>query len=162
MATKKQKAETTTPHLGLENLFASPGSHRDRKRLGRGPGSGKGKTSGKGHKGSKARTGHGGPGGGKPHFEGGQMPITRRVPKRGFTPPHRVENQEVALMDLARVPSGTEITTESLVAAGLIDDNRGPAKILANGDVSTAYVVRGVKVSAGAKEKIVAAGGKVE
>jgi large subunit ribosomal protein L15 len=162
MATKKQKAEATTPHLGLENLFASPGSHRDRKRLGRGPGSGKGKTSGKGHKGSKARTGHGGPGGGKPHFEGGQMPITRRVPKRGFTPPHRVENQEVALMDLVRVPSGTEITTESLVAAGLIDDNRGPAKILANGDVSTAYVVRGVKVSAGAKEKIVAAGGKVE
>ena len=162
--TKKKKApsETATPRVGLESLFAAPGSHRDRKRLGRGPGSGKGKTSGKGHKGSKARTGHGGPGGGKPHFEGGQMPITRRVPKRGFTPPNRIESQEVALEDLSRVPSGTEITPESLAAAGLIEDNRGPAKILANGDVGGAYVVRGVKVSAGAKEKIVAAGGKVE
>ena len=90
------------------------------------------------------------------------MPITRRVPKRGFTPPNRVENQEVALTDLSRVPTGTEITPESLAAAGLIEDNRGPAKILANGEIAAAYVVRGVKVSAGAKEKIVAAGGKVE
>src|SRR5881397_2596867 len=94
---KKADAEASAAvHIGLENLFAPPGSHRDRKRLGRGPGSGKGKTSGKGNKGSKARTGHGGPGGGKPHFEGGQMPLTRRVPKRGFTPPFRVENQVVA------------------------------------------------------------------
>ena len=162
MATKKKAAGETVARIGLESLMVTPGSHRDRKRLGRGPGSGKGKTSGKGHKGSKARTGHGGPGGGKPHFEGGQMPITRRVPKRGFTPPNRVENQEVALTDLSRVPSGTEITPESLVAAGLIEDNKGPAKILANGDVSAAFVVRGVKVSSGAKENIVAAGGKVE
>jgi large subunit ribosomal protein L15 len=161
MATKKKEGETTA-RIGLDNLMPSPGSHRERKRLGRGPGSGTGKTSGKGHKGSKARTGHGGPGGGKPHFEGGQMPLTRRVPKRGFTPPNRVENQIVALEDLKHVPSGTEVTEESLAAAGLIDAHEGPPKILGNGDVAGAYVVRGVKVSAGAKEKIIAAGGKVE
>src|ERR671930_2217568 len=107
MATTKKKAsaESSAPgRIGLHNLTPPPGSHRDRKRLGRGPGSGKGKTSGKGNKGSKARTGHGGPGGGKPHFEGGQMPLTRRLPKRGFTPPFRVEHQVVALEDLALVP----------------------------------------------------------
>ena len=162
--TKKRTAAKEAPvqRIGLDNLTQPPGSHRDRKRLGRGPGSGKGKTSGKGHKGSKARTGHGGPGGGKPHFEGGQMPLTRRLPKRGFTPPFRVELQEVALEDLALVPAGTEITRESLIAAGLIDDGRGPAKVLANGELSQAVVVRGVKTSAGARAKIEAAGGKVE
>jgi large subunit ribosomal protein L15 len=162
VATKK-KAEASAPErLGLHNLSPAPGSHRERKRLGRGPGSGKGKTSGKGHKGSKARTGHGGPGGGKPHFEGGQMPLTRRLPKRGFTPPFRVENQEVKLQDLSRVPAGTEITRESLVAAGLIENNKGPAKLLATGDLSQAVTVRGIKMSAGARAKIEAAGGKVE
>src|SRR5436190_3652687 len=151
MATKKKaSAEAKTEHIGLHNLTQPPGSHRERKRLGRGPGSGTGKTSGKGHKGSKARTGHGGPGGGKPHFEGGQMPLTRRLPKRGFTPPFRVENQSVSLDDLARVPVGTEITQESLAAAGLIEGNRGPAKLLANGEAKGVFVVRGVKVSAGA------------
>lgn len=159
--TKKKAAEPAVERIGLNNLMPAPGSHRERKRLGRGPGSGKGKTSGKGHKGSKARTGHGGPGGGKPHFEGGQMPLTRRLPKRGFTPPFRVENQEVKLEQLSRV-SGAEITRESLVAAGLIDDGKGPAKILGNGDISQALTVRGVKVSAGAKAKIEAAGGKVD
>lgn len=163
MATKKKAEKTSAPErVGLHNLMQPPGSHRERKRLGRGPGSGTGKTSGKGHKGSKARTGHGGPGGGKPHFEGGQMPLTRRLPKRGFTPPFRVESQEVALEDLARVPAGTEITRESLIAAGLIEDNKGPAKLLANGEVGQAVVVRGVKMSAGARAKIEAAGGKVE
>jgi large subunit ribosomal protein L15 len=168
MATKtKKKTEaapaptTTVEHIGLNNLSPAPGSHRERKRLGRGPGSGTGKTSGKGHKGSKARAGHGGPGGGKPHFEGGQMPLTRRLPKRGFTPPFRVENQEVALEDLGRI-SGTEITRDSLVAAGLIEDNKGPAKLLANGEISQAFTVRGIKASAGARAKIEAAGGKVE
>jgi large subunit ribosomal protein L15 len=160
--TKKTQKEAPVERIGLDNLRQPPGSHRDRKRLGRGPGSGKGKTSGKGHKGSKARTGHGGPGGGKPHFEGGQMPLTRRLPKRGFTPPFRVEHQEVALEDLARVPSGTEITRESLAAAGLIDDGGGPAKVLANGELSQAVVVRGVKMSASARAKIEAAGGRVE
>jgi large subunit ribosomal protein L15 len=165
MATTKKKTtdakDTSAPRIGLDNLMQPPGSHRNRKRLGRGPGSGTGKTSGKGHKGSKARTGHGGPGGGKPHFEGGQMPITRRVPKRGFTPPFRVEVQEVALEDLALVQGG-EITRESLVAAGLIDEGKGPAKVLNNGDIASAVTVRGVKVSAGARSKIEAAGGKIE
>lgn len=168
MATKKSAAvstaaaEASSERLGLHNLVPVPGSHRDRKRLGRGPGSGTGKTSGKGHKGSKARAGHGGPGGGKPHFEGGQMPLTRRLPKRGFTPPFRIEHQEVALEDLARVPAGTEVTPESLAAAGLIDAGRGPAKVLSNGEISQAVVVRGVKLSAGARAKIEKAGGRVE
>jgi large subunit ribosomal protein L15 len=148
--------------IGLHNLVPAPGSHRNRKRLGRGPGSGTGKTSGKGHKGIKARSGHHGPGGGKPQFEGGQMPMTRRLPKRGFTNAFRVESQVVSLEDLSRIPEGTEITTESLVEAGLVRSRKGPAKLLANGELSHAVTVRGVKVSAGAREKIVAAGGRIE
>jgi large subunit ribosomal protein L15 len=147
--------------MGLGNLAPAPGSHRNRKRLGRGPGSGTGKTSGKGHKGIKARAGHHGPGGNKPHFEGGQMPLTRRVPKRGFTNPFREESQVVGLDDLALV-SGTEITMETLVAAGLVKMTKGPAKLLANGEIARAVTVRGLKVSASAREKIVAAGGSVE
>jgi len=159
-------ANTETTHrtekIGLHNLKPAPGSHRDRKRLGRGPGSGTGKTSGKGHKGIKARAGHHGPGGGKPQFEGGQMPLTRRLPKRGFTNEFRVESQVVTLDDLSRIPEGTEITREVLVEAGLIRTRKGPAKLLANGELSHAVTVRGVKVSAGAREKIVAAGGRIE
>src|SRR6201989_2128270 len=100
--------------IGLHNLSAAPGSTKNRKRLGRGPGSGTGKTSGKGHKGIKARAGHHGPGGGKPHFEGGQMPITRRLPKRGFTNPFREESQIVRLDDIEQL-GASEITRESLV-----------------------------------------------
>jgi large subunit ribosomal protein L15 len=147
--------------IGLHNLSPAPGSHRGRRRLGRGPGSGLGKTSGKGHKGSMARSGHGGPGGGKPHFEGGQMPLTRRLPKRGFVNPFRVEAQLVALSSLERLAAGAEVTKETLVAAGLISARKGPAKLLATGDAARAYTVRGVKVSAGAKAKIEAAGGAV-
>ena len=148
--------------IGLHNLSPAPGSHRDRKRLGRGPGSGTGKTSGKGHKGSKARAGHHGPGGGKPQFEGGQMPLTRRIPKRGFTNPFREENQVVRLDDLQRVAEGTEITVESLAEAGLVKRRNRPVKLLANGRIEQAVVERGLKVSAGARDKIVAAGGRVE
>jgi len=148
--------------IGLHNLSPAPGSTRNRKRLGRGPGSGTGKTSGKGHKGIKARAGHHGPGGGKPQFEGGQMPLTRRLPKRGFTNMFRVESQVVSLADLSRVPEGTEITPDSLVEAGLIRTRKGPAKLLANGELAHAVTVRGLKVSAGAREKIVAAGGRIE
>jgi large subunit ribosomal protein L15 len=156
--------ETTTEvrKIGLHNLHPAPGSHRNRKRLGRGPGSGTGKTSGKGHKGSKARAGHHGPGGGKPQFEGGQMPMTRRIPKRGFTNPFREENQVVRLGDLEFFPEGTEVTAMSLFEAGLIRANKGTAKLLANGEITRAVTVRGLKVSAGAREKIVAAGGRVE
>src|SRR2546430_17020551 len=138
MATrKKSSAEAKAEHIGLHSLMAPPGSHRARKRLGRGPGSGTGKTSGKGVKGSKARAGHGGPGGGKPHFEGGQMPLTRRLPKRGFTPPFRVENQEVALEDLVRV-SGGEITREPLASAGRIHGHQRPETQTANDEHSQA------------------------
>lgn len=148
--------------IGLHNLAPSPGSHRNRKRIGRGPGSGTGKTAGKGHKGIKARAGHHGPGGNKPHFEGGQMPITRRVPKRGFTNPFRVESQVIGLDDLAQLPKGAEVTRETLVAAGLIRTSKGPAKLLANGEVAQAFVVKGIKVSASARQKIEAAGGSVQ
>ncbi|GDX86421.1 50S ribosomal protein L15 [Gemmatimonadota bacterium] len=148
--------------IGLHNLTPSPGSHRNRKRIGRGPGSGTGKTSGKGHKGIKARSGHHGHGGGKPHFEGGQTPLTRRVPKRGFTNPFRVESQVLGLDDLVKLPQGAEVTRETLVAAGLIRNAKGPAKLLSNGEITQAFTVRGIKVSAQAREKIVAAGGNVE
>jgi large subunit ribosomal protein L15 len=148
--------------IGLHNLEPAPGSHRNRKRLGRGPGSGTGKTSGKGHKGIKARAGHHGPGGGKPQFEGGQMPMTRRLPKRGFTNMFRVESQVVSLDDLSRLPEGTEVTRESLIDAGVIRTRKGHVKLLANGELSHAVTVRGVQVSAGAREKIVAAGGRIE
>ena len=154
--------ETAVVKIGLHNLSPAPGSHRNRKRLGRGPGSGTGKTSGKGHKGIKARAGHHGPGGGKPHFEGGQMPLTRRLPKRGFTNPFRVENQIVHLQQLNALPEGLEITRETLVEAGLIDKGKGPAKLLANGELTRAITVRGIKMSASVREKIVAAGGRVE
>lgn len=167
MASRKKAAEAATvetvERVGLHNLVPAPGSHRDRKRLGRGPGSGTGKTSGKGHKGIKARAGHHGPGGGKPQFEGGQMPLTRRLPKRGFTNIFRVEHQVVRLSDLERrMPEGAEVTRESLVQAGLISARKGPAKVLANGDLSRAVTVRGIRMSAGAREKIEAAGGRVE
>ena len=160
MATENTTAQIEK--IGLHNLRPARGSHRDRKRVGRGPGSGKGKTSGRGHKGIKARSGHHGPGGNKPHFEGGQMPLTRRVPKRGFTNPFRVEHQVVDLNDLNALPEGTEVTTESLVAAGLIRKGKGPAKVLANGELTRPVIVRGVKTSASVREKIVAAGGRVE
>src|SRR5512140_2604297 len=157
MATKHD--DTPVEKLGLHNLGAAPHSHRNRKRLGRGPGSGTGKTSGKGHKGSKARAGHHGPGGGKPHFEGGQMPMTRRIPKRGFTNPFRVSYQVIGLDDIATIEG--EVTQEALAAKGLVQQGR-PAKVLANGELTGAVTVRGLKVSAAAKAKIEAAGGKVE
>ncbi|MDB4913411.1 MAG: rplO [Gemmatimonadetes bacterium] len=149
----------TTDKLGLHNLSPAPGSNRDRKRIGRGPGSGTGKTSGKGHKGSKARAGHHGPGGGKPQFEGGQMPLTRRLPKRGFTNPFREEANVIRLDQLTLLEG--EVTAESLRAAGLVK-RKGPVKVLANGELSTAVTVRGLKVSSAAREAIVAAGGTVE
>jgi large subunit ribosomal protein L15 len=148
----------TTEKLGLHNLSPAPGSNRDRKRIGRGPGSGTGKTSGKGHKGSKARAGHHGPGGGKPQFEGGQMPLTRRLPKRGFTNPFREENNVIRLDQLALLDG--EVTEESLRAAGLVK-RKGAVKVLANGELTTAVTVRGLKVSTAARDAIVAAGGTV-
>jgi len=162
--TSKDRGATAgrVERIGLHNLVPAPGSHRNRKRIGRGPGSGTGKTSGKGHKGIKARSGHHGPGGGKPQFEGGQMPLTRRIPKRGFTNIFRVQNQVVSFEDLGRLPKGAEVTEEALAGAGLIRKGKGPAKLLANGDAAKGVTVRGVKMSAGARQKIEAAGGRVE
>jgi large subunit ribosomal protein L15 len=170
VATRRTRRETAAPgerasaagRIGLHNLVPAPGSHRNRKRLGRGPGSGTGKTSGKGHKGIKARSGHHGPGGGKPQFEGGQMPLTRRIPKRGFTNIFRVEAQVVSFDDLTRLPKGAEVTEQTLAEAGLIRKGKGPAKLLANGDAAKGVTVRGIKTSAGARQKIEAAGGRVE
>src|SRR3954449_11516804 len=109
----------------LSNLRPAKGSTQARKRVGRGPGSGLGKTAGKGHKGHKARTG----GGTNPGFEGGQMPMFRRLPKRGFTNPFRVENQAVNLSRLKQV-SSTEVSPETLYSAGLIGKPDAPVKLL--------------------------------
>ena len=143
--------------ITLSNLSPARGSTQTRKRVGRGPGSGLGKTAGKGHKGHKARTG----GGTNPGFEGGQMPMYRRLPKRGFTNPFRVENQPVNLSQLKKV-STTEVSPETLYSAGLIGKPDVPVKLLGTGDADRAYTVRGVSLSASARAKIEAAGGKIE
>jgi large subunit ribosomal protein L15 len=143
--------------LTLSNLAPALGSTQARKRVGRGPGSGLGKTSGKGHKGHKARTG----GSTNPGFEGGQMPMYRRLPKRGFTNPFRVEAQVVNLVDLKKV-SAAEVSPETLYSAGLIGKPDSPVKLLGTGDADRAYTVRGVALSAPARAKIEAAGGKIE
>jgi large subunit ribosomal protein L15 len=143
--------------LTLSSLSPAPGSTQARKRVGRGPGSGLGKTSGKGHKGHKARTG----GATNPGFEGGQMPMYRRLPKRGFTNPFRVESQVVNLLDLKKV-SAAEVSPETLYSAGLIGKPDSPVKLLGTGDADRAYTVRGVALSAPARAKIEAAGGTIE
>jgi large subunit ribosomal protein L15 len=143
--------------LTLSNLSPAEGSTQARKRVGRGPGSGLGKTSGKGHKGHKARTG----GATNPGFEGGQMPMYRRLPKRGFTNPFRTPAQVVNLLDLKKV-TAAEVSPETLYSAGLIGKPDSPVKLLGTGDADRAYTVRGVALSAPARAKIEAAGGKIE
>jgi large subunit ribosomal protein L15 len=143
----------------LSNLRRPEGANRDRKRLGRGPGSGTGKTSGKGHKGQKARTGHHGI---PAWFEGGQMPIQRRVPKRGFTNIFRTEYEIVNLDAIAGLEE-TDITPEVLHQYRLVDLGKGrPIKILANGELERKVTVHAHKVSAAARAKIEAAGGTIE
>ena len=146
-----------TKRLTLSNLKPAPGSHRSRRRIGRGVGSGLGKTSGKGHKGSKARAG----GSTNPGFEGGQMPMYRRLPKRGFTNPFKVTAQVVNLRQLDKV-TGAEVSPETLHAVGLVSEPDRPVKLLATGDIARAITVRGLAVSASARSKIEAAGGTVE
>ena len=141
-------------HLG--NLSPNKGARKQRKRLGRGPGSGHGKTAGRGHKGFKSRSGSGI----KPGFEGGQMPLQRRLPKRGFTNINKVKFSLVSLSQLDKLEDGSNVTTASLIELGIA--NKGlPVKILANGEINQAVTVTVDKVSAGAKSKIEAAGGKV-
>lgn len=146
----------------LSNLRRPEGSHRDTKRLGRGPGSGTGKTAGKGHKGSKARAGHHGPGGGKPTYEGGQMPLHRRLPKRGFTPLDRTEYQVVNLYQLEQLEGDGPITPETLKASGLIGHAGRPVKVLGTGDLTRKVDVSAHKFSQSARDKIAAAGGTVQ
>jgi large subunit ribosomal protein L15 len=146
---------------GLHDLPRPKGSHRDRKRVGRGPGSGTGKTSGYGHKGSKARAGHHGPGGGKPTYEGGQMPLHRRLPKRGFTNLNRVEYQVVNVYQLEALED-TEITPETLVARGLVGNSRIKIKVLGTGTISRKVTVAAHAFSKSAREKVEAAGGSVQ
>jgi large subunit ribosomal protein L15 len=159
-ATARRSSPAAAPQerrLTLSSLSPAEGSTQARKRVGRGPGSGLGKTSGKGHKGHKARTG----GSTNPGFEGGQMPMYRRLPKRGFTNPFRVEAQIVNLVDLKKV-SADEVSPETLYSAGLIGKPDSPVKVLGTGDADRAYTVRGVALSAPARAKIEAAGGKIE
>jgi large subunit ribosomal protein L15 len=139
----------------LHDLSPSGGSHRDRKRVGRGEGSGTGKTSGRGQKGQNARSG----GRTHPRREGGQMPLMRRIPKRGFKSINRVEYQVVNLRDLERVDG--DVSPESLKAAGLIGSKRLPVKILGQGEVAKKVSVSAHKFSASAQAKIEAAGGSV-
>lgn len=139
----------------LHDLSPASGSHRGRKRVGRGSGSGLGKTAGRGQKGQKSRTG----GTVNIHFEGGQMPLHRRIPKRGFNNKNRIEYQVVNLRDL----EGFEgpVTPESLKGAGLIGNLRRPVKVLGQGEVAKALKVEAHAFSRSAKEKIEAAGGSV-
>jgi large subunit ribosomal protein L15 len=147
--------------MGLHDLNRPAGSHRGRKRKGRGPGSGLGKTSGYGHKGSKARAGHHGPGGSKPHFEGGQMPLQRRLPKRGFTNINRVEYQVINLFQLQKLEEN-EVTIEVLIARGLIGHPTRPVKVLGTGELSRKVTVSAHAFSKSAREKIEGAGGSVQ
>jgi len=144
--------------MDLSNLKPAAGSTKNRKRIGRGPGSGAGKTSGKGHKGQNARSG----GGVKPGFEGGQMPLQRRLPKRGFTSLNKKVYALVNLRDLDAFDAGTVVDVEALGKAGLISGVKDGVKILADGEISKALTVQAHKFSKSAAEKIEAAGGKAE
>lgn len=141
----------------LESLSPPKGSRPDGKRRGRGPGSGLGKTSGRGHKGQKSRTGSGIPA----WFEGGQMPLHRRIPKRGFAPRDRTEYQVVNVRDLAEMEEG-EVDPAVLKAHGLIGSSGRLVKILGDGELTRAVTVRAHAFSASAREKIESAGGAVE
>lgn len=143
--------------LGLNSLPAPRGATKTPKRKGRGPGSGLGKTAGRGHKGQRARKS----GNVRPGFEGGQMPLIRRIPKRGFFNPARQAAQVVNVGGLDQL-AGTDVTPTSLLEAGLVNRMDRPVKILGTGEAKRAYAVSGCTVSATARAKIEQAGGKVE
>ena len=143
--------------LKLNNLSPAPGARKQRKRVGRGHGSGHGKTSGRGHKGARSRSGYSLSGG----FEGGQMPLHRRLPKRGFTNTFKTVFDIVTLSQLDEFEAGAVIDGDALVNAGIIDGTK-PVKILANGQLTKAVTVDVEKVSKGAAEKITEAGGTVK
>ncbi len=144
--------------MNLHNLAPAPGSKKRRKRIGRGPGSGHGKTATKGHKGILARSG----GGKRPGFEGGQMPLVRRLPKFGFTNPSRIEYSIVNLKSFEQWEGEGTVTPQAMVDAGLIKRKRLPIKILGVGELKKSLVVQAHKFSKSAEAKIQAAGGRVE
>ncbi len=144
--------------MRLSDLAPPPGAKKNTKRLGRGSGSGQGMTAGKGTKGQKSRSGGGTP----PWFEGGQMPLQRRIPKRGFTNIFKKEFSIVNLEDLGKFPAGSEIGPLDFIGVGLIRKVRYGVKLLANGEISQPLTVRVHKASASAIKRIEAAGGKVE
>ena len=144
--------------MKLHDLKPAVGATTAPKRLGRGTGSGLGKTSGKGHKGAKARSG----GGKRPGFEGGQMPLTMRLPKRGFTNKFRVEYVAVNVDRLEIFENDTVVTPATLIEYGITKNVRDGIKILGNGELTKKLTVQASKFSASAKEKIEAAGGKAE
>lgn len=144
--------------MQLHELKPSVGSRQERKRKGRGIGSGNGKTAGKGHKGQNARSG----GGVRPGFEGGQMPIFRRLPKRGFKNPNRTEYAIVNLDTLNRFEEGTEVTPALLVESGVVKNEKDGIKVLGQGTVNHKLTVKAHKFSGSAKEAIEAAGGTTE
>ena len=150
-------ADTRPAALGIHDLRPSPGATHYKKRLGRGPGSGHGKTAGRGNKGQKSRSGYRHQRG----FEGGQMPLHRRVPKRGFTNIFRVEYDIVNLSDLDRFEAGQAVNPETLAGLRLARKNRR-IKILGDGDIGKALTISAHKFSASAQAKIEAAGGRCE
>jgi large subunit ribosomal protein L15 len=143
--------------MKLHDLAPPPGAHRKRRRIGRGLGSGRGTTAGKGTKGQNARAG----GGVHPHFEGGQLPLVKKLPyRRGFNNINRVEYQAVNLADLVeKFAAGSEVTLEAMIGAGLLKNERERVKILGTGDLDRALTVTAHRFSASAREKIEAAGG---
>ena len=144
--------------MNLGDLRAPEGASKNRKRLGRGSGSGHGKTSGRGHKGQRARSG----GRGKTGFEGGQMPLQRRVPKRGFTNIFRKEYAIINISDLDRFDKGSTVDVSVLVEAGLVNKIGAGVKLLADGDIKKPLIIKVHKYSQAAKEKVEAAGGRIE
>lgn len=142
----------------IHELSPAEGSKKDVKRVGRGHGSGWGKTSGKGHKGQNARSG----GGVRPGFEGGQMPLARRIPKRGFNNIFAAKMAAVNVSSLEIFKEGTEVDAELLLASGLVKNIDNGVKILGNGEITKKLTVQASAFSASAKEKIEAAGGKAE
>ncbi|WP_410772622.1 50S ribosomal protein L15 [Fontibacillus sp. BL9] len=144
--------------MKLHELSPAPGSRQERKRVGRGTGSGMGKTSTRGHKGQNARSG----GGVRPGFEGGQNPLYRRLPKRGFTNPTRKEYAIVNIEELNSFAVDTEVTPELLFEQGIVKNAKSGIKILGNGEVTVKLTVKANKFSQSAVEKIEAAGGKTE
>jgi len=144
--------------MRLEDLAPAPGAKSNNKRKGRGSGSGQGKTAGKGAKGQKARAGGGTP----PWFEGGQMPLQRRIPKRGFTNIYRKLFDVINVSDLQRFAAGTEVGPEQIVKSGLVKGHHDGIKLLGDGEIGYPLTIQVHKASAAAVSKIEAAGGRVE